>query len=111
MATRITTVFIDDLDGSTADGTVTFRIDGTDYDIDLSASNASALRELFEPYMSAGRKVTGTSRRPASPTRLAGRAGSSNSSVREWAQRNGYSTGSRGRLPDEILEAHAQATT
>ncbi|WP_247041155.1 histone-like nucleoid-structuring protein Lsr2 [Arthrobacter rhizosphaerae] len=110
MATKIVTEFIDDLDGTTADRTVSFRIDGTEYDIDLSAANAAALRQLLAPYMSAGRKVTGKGRRTISPTRLAGPSPSNPSSIREWAERNGYSTGSRGRLPFEILEAHELAT-
>ena len=110
MATKIVTEFIDDLDGTTADRTVSFRIDGTEYDIDLSAANAAALRELLAPYMSAGRKVTRRGRRTVGPARQAGEALSNPSSIREWAERNGYSTSSRGRLPAEILEAHELAT-
>jgi hypothetical protein len=109
MATKIVTEFIDDLDGTTADRTVSFRIDGTDYEIDLSARNAAALRDLLTPYMTAGRKVTGRSRRE-NPVRRAGRVPSHPSSIRDWADRNGYSTSSRGRLPAEILDAHELAT-
>ena len=36
MAQKIQTLFIDDLDGSEADGTVRFGLDGTDYEIDLN---------------------------------------------------------------------------
>ena len=110
MATKVMTVFIDDLDGTAADRTVSFSIDGTDYQIDLSASNAAALREILAPYMAAGRKVTRKSRRPESPVGQAGQAVSTPSGIREWAERNGYSTSRRGRLPAEILEAHEKAT-
>jgi hypothetical protein len=109
MATKVVTEFIDDLDGTTADRTVSFRIDGTNYEIDLSAVNAAAFRELLAPYMSAGRKV-GSGRRPGGSVRQAKQAVSNPSSIREWAERNGYSTSSRGRLPVEILEAHDLAT-
>ena len=37
MAQKIQTLFIDDLDGGEADGTVRFGLDGTDYEIDLNA--------------------------------------------------------------------------
>ena len=41
-AQKIQTLFIDDLDGSEAEGTVRFGLDGADYEIDLSAKNAAA---------------------------------------------------------------------
>ena len=34
MAQKIQTLFIDDLDGSAAEGTVRFGLDGTEYEID-----------------------------------------------------------------------------
>jgi Lsr2 len=37
------TLLIDDLDGSPADGTVRFALDGTSYEIDLSTGHAQAL--------------------------------------------------------------------
>jgi hypothetical protein len=37
VAQKITTLFIDDIDGGEADGTVRFALDGTDYEIDLNA--------------------------------------------------------------------------
>ena len=42
MAQKIQTLFIDDLDGSTAEGTVRFGLDGTEYEIDLHAGHARA---------------------------------------------------------------------
>jgi hypothetical protein len=51
MAQKIRTLLIDDLDGSAAEGTVRFGLDGTEYEIDLNARHASACREnrLIEP--------------------------------------------------------------
>ena len=37
----------DDLDGSEADKTVSFSLDGVSYEIDLSQKNASALEKAF----------------------------------------------------------------
>ena len=44
MAQKIQTLFIDDLDGSTAEGTVRFGLDGTEYEIDLNARHAKDCR-------------------------------------------------------------------
>jgi hypothetical protein len=41
MATKITVVLEDDLDGGPADETVRFGLGGTEYEIDLSARNAA----------------------------------------------------------------------
>ncbi|MGA9748848.1 MAG: Lsr2 family protein, partial [Nocardioides sp.] len=45
MAQRVHVVLVDDLDGSDADETVTFGLDGVDYEIDLTDAHAAALRE------------------------------------------------------------------
>ena len=58
MAQKIQTLFIDDLDGGEAEGTVRFGLDGTDYEIDLSAPHAKALRKSLEKYVGAARKVS-----------------------------------------------------
>ena len=47
MAQKIQTLFIDDLDGSTAEGTVRFGLDGTEYEIDLNAGHARELRDVL----------------------------------------------------------------
>ena len=43
VAQKIQTLFIDDLDGSAAEGTVRFGLDGTEYEIDLNARHAQEL--------------------------------------------------------------------
>jgi len=63
MAQKIQTLFVDDLDGSDAEGTVRFGLDGTHYEIDLSTAHAEELRSVLAPYARAGRKVTGAARR------------------------------------------------
>jgi len=56
MAQKVQTLFVDDLDGSAAEGTVRFGLDGTDYEIDLNtelcpgvARCAGALRQCWPP--------------------------------------------------------------
>jgi len=58
MAQKIQTLFVDDLDGSEAEGTVRFGLDGAHYEIDLSTAHAEELRSALAPYARAGRKVT-----------------------------------------------------
>ena len=65
MAQKIQTLFIDDIDGSAAEGTVRFGLDGTEYEIDLNAKHAQDLRDALARYVGAARRVGGAARRPA----------------------------------------------
>ena len=47
MAQKTVVLLSDDLDGGTADETVTFALDGVSYEIDLSAANAAMLRQAL----------------------------------------------------------------
>ena len=73
MAQKIQTLLIDDLDGSAADGTVRFGLDGAEYEIDLNARHAQELRDALARYVGAARRA----RRhcPAAGTRRAPRTG------------------------------------
>ena len=51
MAQRVQVVLEDDLDGGKADETVTFGLDGTTYEIDLSKKNAAKLRDALSGYV------------------------------------------------------------
>ena len=61
MAQRKITTLVDDLDGTDIPRgqgeTVHFGISGRNYEIDLSNSNAAALREALRPYAEAGRRI------------------------------------------------------
>ena len=61
VAQRIQTLFIDDMDGSPAEGTVRFAVDGTGYEIDLSAVHAQALRAALSPYVAAAESLPNSS--------------------------------------------------
>lgn len=56
MAQRLKVVFLDDLDGSDADQTMTFSLDGQWYEIDLSSENLRRLREALAPFTAKARK-------------------------------------------------------
>lgn len=112
MAQKIETVFIDDLDGSKADTTIRFGLDGAEYEIDLNTAHADALRKAAERYIGAGRKVSTSARRTArGGTRRSGTSsGPSSSEVRDWAKSQGYEVKERGRIPAELVVKFQAAT-
>ncbi|BEP15287.1 hypothetical protein acdb102_35980 [Acidothermaceae bacterium B102] len=57
MAQRRTTSLVDDLTGSAADETVRFGLGGPEYEIDLSADHAAALRAALAPYVAHARRI------------------------------------------------------
>ncbi len=109
MAQKIQTFFIDDLDGSEAEGTVLFGLDGTHYEIDLSTNHAKELRTALARYIEAGRRVTGTTRRVSQNGRKASANSTSNAEVRAWAKANGLEVNERGRIPASIIAQYQAA--
>ena len=59
MSSRTIVLLKDDVDGSKADETVEFGLDGSTYAIDLSDSNAKKLRGALDGYITKARKVSG----------------------------------------------------
>jgi hypothetical protein len=104
-------VFVDDLDGSEAEGTVRFGLDGSEYEIDLNAGHAQALREALAPYVSAARRAGGgAARRPARTARRVPATGLNTTEVREWAKSQGIDVKDRGRVPAELVVKFKAAT-
>ncbi len=85
MAQRVQVVLEDDLDGGKADETVTFGLDGTSYEIDLSKKNAAKLRDALAQYVGSGRRIAGR-RAGGGRGRGRGRAGSDSADIRAWAK-------------------------
>jgi nucleoid-associated protein Lsr2 len=110
MAQKIQTLFIDDLDGSEAEGTVRFGLDGTEYEIDLNAEHAQALRDALARYVRAARRAGGAARRPARAGRKARADGVDSTEVREWAKAQGIEVKDRGRVPAELVVKFKAAT-
>ena len=103
MAQKVHIVLVDDLDGSEATQTVSFGLDGANYEIDLTDDHATALREALAPYVGHARKVGRAGAKKASSKPAAG--GASAAEVRDWARSNGYDVPDRGRIPAEVREA------
>ena len=109
MAQKVEVRLEDDLDGGPAEHTVTFALDGKDYEIDLSDANAEKLREALRPFVAAARKApTGQGRRQ----RSAGTPSSSgeNARIRAWAREHGHKVSDRGRIHQTIKDAYYAAT-
>jgi hypothetical protein len=103
-------LFIDDLDGSTAEGTVRFGLDGAEYEIDLNAKHAKELRDALARYVGAARRAGGTAKRPARGGRRASANGLNSTEVREWAKSQGIEVKDRGRVPAELIVKFKAAT-
>jgi hypothetical protein len=106
MAQRVQVLLVDDLDGTTADETVAFALDGVNYEIDLTSGNAAGLREALAPWINKARRVSGRAARGR------GRRGSDGDTakVRAWAKERGYQVSERGRISADIRKAYEDAT-
>jgi nucleoid-associated protein Lsr2 len=129
VARGVIEMLTDDLDGGDAVETVSFGLDGTTYEIDLSKRNATAMRRVFERYVTAARPSPGskspttrrrgaaaTARRSApkrgaaKPTAVKRSAASTRDydlvALREWAGANDVVVPSRGRIPRAVVDQY-----
>jgi hypothetical protein len=119
MATMTTVTLVDDLDGSEAEETISFGLDGASYEIDLGEKNAKKLRDSLALYVAHARRVDGGRRsatRSATARPKSGRSTSRSApdreqtaAIREWARSNGYEVSERGRLSSAVVEAFEAA--
>jgi len=94
MARKVQVHLLDDIDGTPAEETVRFGLDGTFYEIDLSTRHAGAT--------ATGGRTRGQA--PARPAR------EQNQAIRDWAKSKGLDVNDRGRIPASIVEQyHATA--
>src|ERR1700748_1564806 len=103
VAQKVQPLFVDDVDGSPAEGTIRFGLDGTDYEIDLNTEHAQALRDALAPYIGSARRASGAARRPPRGGRKASANGVNTTEVREWAKAQGMDVKDRGRVPAELV--------
>jgi nucleoid-associated protein Lsr2 len=102
MATTLAIALEDDLDGGPADETLRFGLGGSEYEIDLSTTNARKFRTQLAPFIEHARKARGAQRRSArTPSaRARGRA------IRAWAKEQGIAVSERGRIPASVAEQY-----
>jgi nucleoid-associated protein Lsr2 len=114
MAQKVVVELVDDLDGTASQdvATVTFGLDGVQYEIDLKDDHADQLRHLLASYVAAGRRTggrikrqtTATTTKPAAPGNR-----EQTKAIRDWARQNGFELGDRGRIPTHIIDAFDDA--
>jgi hypothetical protein len=114
MATR--TYHVDDLELASGkevkadEPALTFMLDGTSYEIDLSAKNASKLRTILAPYAGAGRRSGSAKRTSSVPKPRTSSAPTTsrddNDRIREWARSKGIEVAERGRIPNRVLDKY-----
>jgi hypothetical protein len=132
MATKIRTLLIDDLDGSPAERTVRFALDGQDYETELSVPHLLELTESLGKYIGAarivanghargrgkrGRKTPGRAVTPPSPGRApetvlaAPDMHVDRDAIRQWAQANrpDLDVKARGRVSAAAVSAYNAA--
>lgn len=91
--------FVDDVDGSPADVTVNFAVDGVHYEMHLSKSNRNAFIRDLARFMAAARKTGG-----AGPKMHYQETKADPRAVREWARANGIQVPEGKRLPRDVIE-------
>ncbi len=108
MAQKTITMLVDDLDDTQIEEgngqTVSFALDGTSYEIDLTNEHADELRGAFDRYVKAARNVGG---RQSARTRNAPSQSATSvdpKTVREWAKANKVELSARGRIPQSVID-------
>ncbi|WP_018762603.1 histone-like nucleoid-structuring protein Lsr2 [Arthrobacter sp. 135MFCol5.1] len=108
MAKKTVVLLEDDIDGSEATETLSFALDGSEYEIDLNGGHANELRDALARFTKAGRKVSGGRGRAAARTKSS-QGGPDAKAVRMWAAENGINVNTRGRIQAEVMEKYEAA--
>ncbi len=103
MAQKVQVLLVDDLDGGEASETVSFSLDGTAYEIDLSPENAGKFRKDLAQYIDHARKGGGGGRRRRART---GPGRERSAEIRAWARQRGHKVSERGRIPATIISEY-----
>ncbi|RMI32585.1 histone-like nucleoid-structuring protein Lsr2 [Nocardia stercoris] len=94
--------------------TISFAVDGVEYEIDLGAKNRDEFYAVLKRYTANARKVSGARRARKTEVRTGSSAGKLSKAelnkIRDWAKENGRQVSTRGRLSSELVEAYRQAT-
>jgi Lsr2 len=111
-------VLVDDLEETEVEadaGTISFALEGTTYELDLSTRNATKLRSQLAPFIAAAR-TSGKSRARAGSSRPAsvkptgsGLSSDQLNAIRDWAKAQGIQVSDRGRVSAEIRKAYEEA--
>jgi Lsr2 len=109
MAQRTLIRLVDDLDDTEIVGgagqTVSFALDGRQYEIDLTNKHADELRAALDRYVHAARKVGGRQTRArAGAGKEPAPVDYSPQAVRAWAKAHKIDVSPRGRIPRSVVD-------
>ncbi|MFM9261740.1 Lsr2 family protein [Rhodococcus sp. 5A-K4] len=105
---------IDDLDGKPIDTglghEVTFSYQGADYRIDLRPGNADKIEAAFAPYIKVAEKIPSAGKARTQTPTATKKLGSDRSAeqlkeIREWAGKDGFDVGAKGRIKADVIDA------
>ncbi|MBO3749600.1 Lsr2 family protein [Streptosporangiaceae bacterium NEAU-GS5] len=113
MARQTKVILVDDIDGERADETVSFALDGTAYEIDLSEDKARKLRDAFAPFVDRARRVRADrgrgrvirTRNDEQALRLSREL---SADIRRWAREHDYPVSTRGRIAADVVKAYQE---
>ena len=113
MTPSVTAMVIDDIGQLEASETVRFGVDGSAYEIALSARQASELRSMAGRYISVARRVR-PARSPAQQHQPRPRARvqmdpEQSRRIRSWAMERGLLASPRGRIPQHVVAEYEDA--
>jgi hypothetical protein len=89
--------------------TITFGLDGTNYEIDTCATHATELREAFSRYVAAGRRASRGSGGSGRRRRGRSASGIDPAAIRAWARANNVKVSERGRISSDVVERYNAA--
>ena len=105
MAQHTVVTLLDDIDGTEAEGTTRFGLDGRNYEIDLNATHRQDLEDALAWCIKAAREVSGTGTARGRKRIRTARSGD----IRAWAREQGMAVGEKGRIPEGIVAQYDAA--
>ena len=102
------TKLVDDIDGSDAEMTLTFGLDGVEYEVDLNDEHYAKHYEALTFLASVARVVE---RAPVKPKRTLSTGKKTSvtgktQEMREWLRANGHNVSDRGRVPTHLVDLY-----
>jgi len=108
-------VVVDDITGEPGASSRRLRLDGVEYEIDLTDESFSGLQELLRPYLEKARVVPMSKRGKSgsegrgTPVRQKQELPAASSTIRAWAAANGIDCPKRGRIPASVVERYRKS--
>lgn len=109
-------VVVDDITGEPGATTRRLRVDGVEYDIDLTDDSFTSLQEVLRPYLEKARVVPMAKRSKAAtgenrgtPVRQKQELPAASATIRAWAAANSIDCPRRGRIPAAVVERYTKS--